>query len=106
MARFVAPVLVSVATSAAFAALLAFLTFAMFGEVEGLAISGVLTGCVAFAAGYRWLSDRLAPARPARLRTLLSVAALSLAAPFAAASAVVLLRLIACSYRPGCGGLS
>jgi hypothetical protein len=82
------------------------LTFAMFGEVEGLAMSGVLAGCVVFAAGYRWLSDRLAPARPVWFRTLLTLAALSLAAPFAAASAVVLLRVAAIYYRLGCGGLS
>ena len=100
------PALHGLFASAQAAALLASVTFAMFGELEGLAMSGVLAGCVAFAAGYRWLSDRLSPSRPVRLRTPLTVAALSLAAPFAAASALVLLRLVAVYYRLGCGGLS
>ncbi|MFO0897616.1 MAG: hypothetical protein U0836_09365 [Pirellulales bacterium] len=100
------PALHGFLVSAPTAALLALVAFALIGELEGLAMSGVLVGCAAFAAGFRWLSDRLAPSSPARLRTLLAVAALSVVAPFAAASALVLLRLLAVYYRLGCVGLS
>jgi len=82
------------------------LSLAFMGVPFGLAMGGAFASCLGYAIGYRELAKRWPAAWPSWSRAVLSVIALSLVAPFAAASSLIVLQAIAFYYRLGPCGLS